>query len=1022
MAEPAKKWEDHDRIPGNADSAPLGKPALQKLEGGGETTPRKKGHLSQVPDRENLSDQEQAGSGKGKQLESTPSEYENRVGRGYVGASKLGGVRNFFSGWSGRRKALFGFGAGAGIGAIIIGAFLAMLPLELIHIKNVFYKEIGGVQSRTYQLGRERYYSRMFFFDKEGNFSGYKNTGIRGMMYQNRQTKKMVEALEKNGYRIDFEKINDNETGRVKALHRIDRKGNIIPGQSITNNGDLTRAWDIKRSGVLPDILSTIYPDESARWHGKQAKKLYKRWGLTRTNWVGEYLREKGGINALERKELALRGALRQHLFGGGDTKIEPNITPVNEKDADSADKDLKDTAHTAIANNGMADSVTENAKTLEQNLSDNLDQEPEEPTMRSLARGALSGLSVEAIAKGAAKNVPGNMVKSLSALSLVQNACVGKGALDSVVVGARVLRASQLMRFGMSVLNIADATQNGKAVSSEDVDVLMTYLNSKDRNGKTMFNSSGWRYWTNPGTKDNFKFSNYDQEERNKYSVGGGFTGTLASIDHTLNEKIKLEGGCKVANNFFVQIGSLVVGVAAGILSGGTFTAVNLAANVGLTAVTDIAVSVATEMLTPMVAGAVVHGGEAGTAVGNALVSGLEVLSNANGANAGLRPLTTEEYKIALDDTKAYQNAQLAQMGIIERLFSPENNQSLTMAAFTGMQNFKISSFFSNPFASLGNIFNGFLSPRAHAANNTNSGCTDPDITKYNIAATPFCTVQVGIPRSMIDNPEYYPDVVDQKMIDGGYVDENGNPIEGKGYDSYLMQCTSEDENGGGSGRDFRAIDIIHNSSNDYTGKCSENPLFYMYRFYSYIGQTENDGLTGNNISDFDTTSSSSGNASTGSGSAPLSGSAQEIAKKILEAQASDKVKFNVIYERDRLYSSTPEGNIRSISLGQLAKTTPDCTGRKGVKAPNANTNINANLLKFILELSQTQNIQINALAGQCHSANSSHYRGEAVDFGCPFDSTAGDRIGSKYGVTRYAEESCSNSAEHFHYSIGGN
>lgn len=933
----------------------------------------------------------------------------------YKSSNPVRGLRGRFLNLSGRQKTIYGLGIGGGIVGIIIGAFLAMLPLELIHIKNVFYKEIGGVQSRTYQLGRERYYSRMFFFDKEGDFSGYKDTTIRGMMYKNRQTKRLTQALEANGYKIEFEKVNGQETGKVKALHRIDRRGKIIPGQSITSEKQLQSAWDIKKSRVLPEILGTVYPEESARWHGKQAKKLYKRWGLTRTNWIAEYLKEKSGQNALERKELAIRAALRQKLFGSS-SPGQPFATAVNEEDLESQDEAIRDRANRAISDNELAKAVGGGAQDLQKNLLENPEFIPEEPSMSSLAEGAVKGLSPEEIAKGAAKSVPSSMVRSLNALGAVQYACVGKGALDSIVTGARVLRSAQLMRFGMSVLNIADAAQDGKDVKSQDVDLMMTYLNSKDKNGKTMFNSSGWHYWTNPkADKNNFSFSKFDIEERNKYAVGGGFTGTLASVDHTLNETIGAGRTCKTVNNPFVQLGGFIVGIGAGIFTGGIFTATNLAVNLGVGAVVNVAVSVATEMLTPIIAGTVIHGGETGTAVGNALVSGMEVLTNANGANAGMKPLTAGEYKTALADTEAYQNSRLAEMDVLERLFSPENDKSITIAAFLGMKNFSPTSVTRSPLATLSNIMSGLLGDRTSAASGANS-CPDPDIAKNKLATTPFCTVIVGIPKSIIDDPNYYPDVVEQQMVQGGYVDQSGLPVEGAGYDAYLKQCTSDNESS--EGTDYRSIDIIHNSDTSYTDVCSKTPLFYMYRFYSYIGQTENDGLTGNNISD----SFSSGEAEETTDSQPIAGDAKEIAAKILEAEKVKRILFNVLNQADVFAESTPKDNIVQTAQGQPAKTTRDCTGRKGVAGPNPSTPLNTNLLKFIYDLSQSQTIQINSLAGQCHgSSTSNHYNGTAVDFGCPFNEAVADQIAAKYGVKKYPAESCTNGAAHFHYSVSG-
>lgn len=163
--------------------------------------------------------------------------------------------------------------------------------------------------------------------------------------------------------------------------------------------------------------------------------------------------------------------------------------------------------------------------------------------------------------------------------------------------------------------------------------------------------------------------------------------------------------------------------------------------------------------------------------------------------------------------------------------------------------------------------------------------------------------------------------------------------------------------------------------------------------------------------------------NTSSDGNSVAPDANAQQLAEQILEAASAGRIKFNVLNSADTADGSTPEQNIEQTARGRPANTTrSDCGPRGGVNAPNNNVSLDVDLLKFILELSQDQsiqNIQINALAGQCHSENSNHYKGKAVDFGCPFDATVADRIGRKYNVSKNFEN-CTQHA-HYHYSVGG-
>jgi hypothetical protein len=169
-------------------------------------------------------------------------------------------------------------------------------------------------------------------------------------------------------------------------------------------------------------------------------------------------------------------------------------------------------------------------------------------------------------------------------------------------------------------------------------------------------------------------------------------------------------------------------------------------------------------------------------------------------------------------------------------------------------------------------------------------------------------------------------------------------------------------------------------------------------------------DGQTGNDSSTTDT----------GGGAAPT-GSAQNIAKQILQAAKDGRIKFNILNQHDVSDRSTPEQNIQDTADGKPAHTTTTCASlSRGAQPPSPTVNLDTDLLKFILELSQAESYQINAIAGQCHGeTTSNHYQGKAVDIGCPFDPSKADQIGSKYNISDQTGETCSGT--HYHYSIGG-
>ncbi len=140
MAEPLKK-DPYDKKFGEEDSEPVTKPDLKSIEGGGQTTEPKKGHLKAV-DSDKLEKAEQAG-GEDSGVSDAESnertklqESEGQVGAGYrhEDNSRLGGFKSLFRGR--RRKMFIGGGLVGALIAAMIALFLTFLPLKILHIVN----------------------------------------------------------------------------------------------------------------------------------------------------------------------------------------------------------------------------------------------------------------------------------------------------------------------------------------------------------------------------------------------------------------------------------------------------------------------------------------------------------------------------------------------------------------------------------------------------------------------------------------------------------------------------------------------------------------------------------------------------------------------------------------------------------------------------------------------------------------------------------------------------------------------
>lgn len=851
MAEDKNKF-DQPEPAGNADSRPPGRRDLNQRERRSGKTDKSIG--SGGADKENLSNSEAAG----REFRYTPGvkQTDDPVGFGYRPSSKKPHKRGL-SGWNRRRKLLTGLGGAGVVVAALVAFLLSVLPFELIHLKHVITDDIGGTQARTYQLGREKMYSSMFFFDK-GQYSGNKVGGIRRLMGENVKTKKLYNAMKKNGYEIKFD-----ARGRVTALNHIDENGKVI--ESFKSENTLLRAWSIKDPQALPNILREIYPDKSDFWYNRATIQMNRRLGLTRTNWLREQFAEKSGLNAANRKIGAVEerfvAALRQKLFGTseGDPLAKPG-TAEKEKDKD-AQKAADDEVN---SKSSRFQKFASAASSLKQKL---LGDSSFNPTSAADSALAASGGNVEdairkSVSSGAlAKDVGGSVLSSLNLLNIPQKACTLNGDLNAVEMGARTLQAAQLIKFTYSIANIADAAQDGKSVDPDQVNAMMGYLNSKDSKGNSMFNSSGYRYWTDPKSRAS-AFNGADADERDKYSVGGGYVGTLQAIRSTINHYIKGGSACHGLHNPFVTVAGFVAGGVAAFFTAGTSVVVSTAANITTSMFFSFANSMIVGRLVPMVAGTVVNGMETGTAVGNAFISGGEALANTVGANAGMRPLSAKEFQVAEASYQADQKAEAAHSSLASRLFSPEMDHSLTTVAATNLHDFSLSKVASLPSSLLHFVsnFGGLFNKPVLAAGND---CPDRDIQAAGVAATPFCNIIVGIPDSVLNDPAYAPDKLDDLINkDGNNVDDFGNPVPGSDYAKYIHQCTAGEENDKTSGG---GLDLIHthpDDGNDYkvdTKTCS-NDLFNLYRFYMTIAQSENDALTDNLPQDGDPASGAAG------------------------------------------------------------------------------------------------------------------------------------------------------------------
>jgi hypothetical protein len=403
-------------------------------------------------------------------------------------------------------------------------------------------------------------------------------------------------------------------------------------------------------------------------------------------------------------------------------------------------------------------------------------------------------------------------------------------------------------------------------------------------------------------------------------------------------------------------------------------------------------------------------------------------------------RPLTNAEVAESSVSDQNYRANEVANEGFSERYFALSNPESLLSQFGTTLSTHLNGTIFSsianlgsrvlNPTSSFATMFSGFNKQTAmaqDAADNKNYGNV-----QWGFSDDEWDYIKTHKDFSPIENMS----VVENSTYNGQPISDYIDSKYGKCWTESMGQLLTDgsiqrNNNGDITGGLCSKQNISYNSADSatYDPVTNNNDLVLRYRLMKSEEETIDQLINYQTVTPDDPGSTSGSTGSTAdptadSGPSTVSGNAQQIAQQILQQAKAGKIQFNVLDSSDESDGSTPEDNIKETANGQPAKTTTTCASAgRGATPPNATVDLNIDLLKFILQLSQKENIQINAIAGQCHSSSSSnHYQGKAVDFGCPFDPGPADAVGKSYNIFDGTGETCGTSPPHYHYSVGGN
>lgn len=974
--------------------------------------------------------------------------HDNQVGRGYQK-----GLPAPLRVWAGRnRKWLIGGGVAAtGIIGIIIALFGALNLFKLDDlVSNIdarSFARLNGVEDRR-SVSWMQAYMQMRLADIGDNPDLSKGTSSDNAFFRAesvntgnpifdwyrtlRTSKFEQEVFEKNGFKFVSYR---NSQGKIRPA-KIILNGNTIETLNLS-----AADWKNLENGNVATIrkysdlvsLEKFDSDGSARKAIKQAvrnetqfyqvfKRRHVRKAIQNMTGVRDWRFFDGARTKVDEKKIDIRnkiivaavpestksGKFIRCLFGVSDcTFSEDPSSPENRAESTLLE--------TAVKDGKPVTELGPDGKPVKAPYK--VDLQPAVDTVKQLSSQILEKANVFLSAT--------NVISTLDSISNINDA-MQSGKLSKGIVVARGVQAMGLYQvFATSRdqmksgdLNSAEFNQFmqviGPIASSEG----WTKVVNGDGNAANLTNTPESNFYCSQQNELKLAKDPSLAEKDKRFSfaylcpdkqIGG--SSKAASIEKTYNDTIGtvISPILSVYNDARknTPIFSWVVDKALSLLNSITSTLTNIFLSItGLSGpIKDLVASLTSKLIAFLGAGPIMNGNEPAGQYMNWLAQGgaytAEATSRANGANL-TNPVSMAESRKSVI---AYQQDDAAGMSISDKLFSLSNPKSLASKSTLAVSRLSLDSI-RQSLLGFGSIFKplaglGFAHSYAAASDDGYRAADFAGIQTFD-----FPTKCYNL-NPLLATPVDGTNIIDVMAKNGitipptdltwDLVTNNDN------WYSYMYSRLEKKTNADEIAEQIYNCGLLDNSVRGSLG--------YVF------GYSKDNGLD-----DGSTAATTTATVVASGGPTPTTSSsdAKLVAQQILKQAKAGKIQFNVLNTSDILDGSTPEQNIQETAQGKPASTTTTCLGRGGIP-PSPVVELNINLLNFILDLSQTQSIQINALAGQCHSSSSSnHYKGLAVDFGCPFNPFQADMIGAKYNIADKTGETCSNSA-HYHYSVGG-
>lgn len=830
-----------------------------------------------------------------------------------------------------KRKTTAWIVAGAlGLGGGAFGFSIIQGPLQFVHISQLlkgyhFAGRESESNARTTKIGQY-----IYALNKDGYGTERVRLGVLGNKYADRIEKRMNKGgietayTEKTGYRKGYildpdkfaggemekyvtrKKNGDIDYDRVQAAVQREFAGYNVSTQLTDDGRVLITSTDEGRFFKSKKLQSFVMNLSGSKASWTQSRVMAKRAGIT-----------LHPLKKLDRKLL---------------TKADEAFEKRKErrKNGENTDKTTATTGESADDDGSKSEEDKAREKA-------NADQ----------ARDSANSTSDDArsVSEAKASDKPGAYSRFASSTSMklagggaaaVGVACMIKAVADNADDIKETQVILPMMRIAGEFMSLGGQVMDGSDFDMEQLGDAAEQLHAIDSTGKkTSVSQSETMIAESGGT------GGVPASETLKTA---GKTGSPFDAINSFGIKQALEGACSTVGMAAISIFGFATGPVAFV--GG--------------AVLDHVLGISERIINQLadwVSGEALNLTPVGAELGNTLNYGARAMARSQGASSGGRLLTNQESAIKKQNALEQQKEEMSTKNIAYRLFNPYDAHTLTAKVIDSATTSQIASYISNPLANFSSVFNSFI-PKTHAASTYDYGFGDVG----------FSEAELDNPK--VDNPyKNASDVITKILPEHSDYIERAKKCMGVAIDPSTYDVTPLTD----SNPTFK-------SAND--DDCKDTSEDYL-QFRMYVMDTQTmmalacfeaddsnpddaegtkacNDLGGSGATSSTNTDSSEDTTSTDPTSTMPSGSAQELAKKIVD---SGKVSGDSRY------------------MGQI----------KAVANGDNSCHVSEKVLGLIVALSEKHTLHISSLNRKCTNqltasgTGSHHYAnggGRAVDF----------------------------------------